>query len=993
MADEGKLQTSRLDGSRNPIAIVHEGFFVYANEAFLERTGYKTLADLEAVPLLDLVAAHDHQRLREHLDRAKKSAGTDTHQAEARLTLLRADELPLTTDCTSFRTRFGGEDCVQLTLKSRRPESVGQAIRELPWRQYLSIAFLALFTVLPSLLLLRLNIDNAPSVYFPDDEPAVVADRALRERFPSDQVFFLVFEGVALFSDGFLQAYDELSRALLRLPSVDDVISITQLDHISSSDDGFVIDRLIDVNDLDESHPRTRGGQIADDRFAQEMLISRDGQSLGMIVIPEDSRNSIERLKLDNALNDAIRSAGLDGYLVAKAGWIPVDVAELRSMLRDNAIFIPATVLIGLFLIWLLFRRRIAVVMAGIAVGVVINSTVAFYVVFDQPFSLISSLIPPLLSALTVAALVHLFNALYHASQRGYGGAERVRRALHEVDRPALFAALTTAAGLASLGTSPIVPIKTFGLISALGVGLIYVVVYRILPNLLARWDRAPWPRVTGGLRTMDAVVKALVHTGIRHPGIVLVVTSGLLALGAPQLSKITVETNFQQFFATDHEIRQATDYVDGKFVGTMPIEVVFNATGRDGLATAEALRAMRTFQDWVETLPEVDRAFSMADIVEDLHWAFRGEDPAFRVIPDDDQLIGQLLLVYDGDDLYDLVDRDFQHSHITLNLNVHSANAIDAVMTRINAYLEGEVGDRFEWEVAGAGRLFADMEELLVAGQVYSLVGALILIFVFMLVLWRAPWGAVLCMLPNLSPILLIFIVMGAAGIWLDMATAMIASVAVGIAVDDTIHVYHGFQHRLRLGASPVVALMRSYREAGRAVVVTTLILSAQFLILVTSDFLPSSNFGLLTTIGLFAAMVFDLLLLPALLIVFHGDHSPVAALLARLRGRRPTQIAEEFDESDPTVDSEYWTPDRRVALVKEILASRLTTKSAVHEYKLPEEEIDRWVKRAMLGIDEAFGKRRKSARRDPAKVRALARAYKKLKEENRSLKARIDS
>jgi transposase-like protein len=244
--------------------------------------------------------------------------------------------------------------------------------------------------------------------------------------------------------------------------------------------------------------------------------------------------------------------------------------------------------------------------------------------------------------------------------------------------------------------------------------------------------------------------------------------------------------------------------------------------------------------------------------------------------------------------------------------------------------------------------------------------------------------------MIPNLSPILLIFIIMGAFGIWLDMATAMIASVAVGIAVDDTIHVYHGFRTRFNRGSSAVVAMMRSYREAGRAVVVTTFILSAQFLVLVTSDFVPSSNFGLLTMSGLFTAMVFDLLLLPALLIIIHGDNSPVARFIARLRGQQAAQIADEFDETDPTVDSSYWTPKRRAALVKELLAGNLSTATAANDYKLPKAELDKWLERALQGIDEAMGGRPRSARRDPAKVRALARAYKKLKEENRALKSK---
>jgi len=173
------------------------------------------------------------------------------------------------------------------------------------------------------------------------------------------------------------------------------------------------------------------------------------------------------------------------------------------------------------------------------------------------------------------------------------------------------------------------------------------------------------------------------------------------------------------------------------------------------------------------------------------------------------------------------------------------------------------------ETEIAGVGRLFSDMEELLVNGQVYSLGGALILIFVLMLVLWRSIWQAVICMLPNLSPIMLIFIFMGIFNIWLDMATAMIASVAVGIAVDDTIHVFHGFIKRLKAGAKPATAILRTTSHAGRAVMTTTIILASQFLILLSSEFIPTSNFGLLTSIGLVAALLFDLLVMPALLIL----------------------------------------------------------------------------------------------------------------------------
>jgi multidrug efflux pump subunit AcrB len=281
-------------------------------------------------------------------------------------------------------------------------------------------------------------------------------------------------------------------------------------------------------------------------------------------------------------------------------------------------------------------------------------------------------------------------------------------------------------------------------------------------------------------------------------------------------------------------------------------------------------------------------------------------------------------------------------------------------------------------------------MEDLLVSGQVYSLWGALVLIFLFMLFFLRSFWAAALCMIPNLSPILVIFIIMGITGIWLDTATAMIASVAVGIAVDDTIHVFHGFKERVDRGIAPIVALARTYRSAGRAVVTTTLILSAQFLLLMWSDFIPTGNFGLLTTIGLITALLFDLLLLPALLIMIYGRNSPVSGWVAGLIGKR-AKIAESGPEAaEPGFDEAYWNRERKCALVKVILSGKLAVADAAREYSLPEAEVEKWLVTAERGIAEAFCDDDFAATPDSAKVKALAKDYARLKAENRELKAR---
>ncbi len=865
--DDENLQRAKYDHETRPIAIQHEGMFVYANPAFLRLLGYESFAELEAVPVLDIVVTRHMDRLRDHFSEARQVPKSAKRYPDTKVTLVKRDNTHLVVILSSCSSKFEGEDTIEFSFLTQDDYSLKNILVRLPWKLYFSTLFLLVFIVLPNAMLLNLNINNAPRVYLPADAPAVVVDDKLRKIFPSDQAILLLFEGVALYSDGFARAFKDLADRLQANPKIDDVINMTTQDHIAGTDDGFLVEPLLDTNNLEETRPNERRQRILSDRFAKNLLIAADGSAVSMLVIPVVIDSSLERMALEDEVFKQIKEVRLDGYLTAVAGQITTDVAEMRSMLRDNMIFIPATTIIGLCLIWVLFHRWLAMVVTGVVIGVVVSSTVAFYVVFDQEFNLISSIIPPLLSALSIAALVHLFNALHYASKRGLTGPDRVASALAEVQRPALFTALTTVAGLASLGLSPIPPIKIFGLISAAGVALIYFIVIHLVPNIFARFDYSVWPTRKSGLGGMDAMVQWMFHFGIRYSWQVIFGVVLIIGVTLPQVMNIVVETNLQEFFYPDHKVRQATNHIEQKLVGTSSLDIVFSTEQANGLKSPKVLKAIRRFQVWAEMQPEVDKSTSMADFIEEMNWGFHAEDNSFRKIPDSADLVSQYLLVYDGNDLFDFVDENYRIAHISLNVNVHGANRISALMERIRIYLSNNVGPEVQWDIAGFGRLFADQEDLLIEGQIKSLFGALGLIFLLMLIQWRSLRAAAICMIPNLSPILLIFVMMGIFGIWLDMATAMIASVAVGIAVDDTIHIYHGFIHRVRQGAKPVSAMARTYRHAGRAVMTTTIILCAQFLVLTASQFVPTTNFGLLTSVGLITALVFDLVLLPAIL------------------------------------------------------------------------------------------------------------------------------
>jgi uncharacterized protein len=741
-----------------------------------------------------------------------------------------------------------------------------------PW---FSIVFLLVFTLLPSALLPNVTINNVPKVYLPEGSPAVVIDDKLRQIFPSDQGMVLLFEGDGLFSDSVLSRLGALTESLATHPDIDKAISVTSQDHIQGDDAGFVIEPLIDIEGISALSEEQRKSRVLSDRFARQTLVALDGSALAVVVIPTGLDDSFARMALQDDVHALIRQHDLTDYWTAEAGQITTDVEQMRENIQQNLRFIPLVVIIGLSMIWLLFRRVMAVVVATAVLATVVSSTLSLFVLFETPFNLISAILPPLLAALTIAALVHFFNALNNAAKRGKDGADRVAFALEQVRQPALYNALTTMAGFASLGLSDIPPIRSLGLVTAFGVGFIYLVVYHVIPPLFACFDRSRWASKTGRTGLIDRSVRVLFHFGIRRPLATLAIAGVAIAVSVPLVNNIVVETNLLEFFAEGHKTRIATEHIQEKLSGTGSLDIVVSSAQPGGLATPQSLLLLRNFQRWADAQPEVDKSRSFADFVEEMHWGFHAQQAAFRTIPDDATLISQYLFIYDGTDLYDFVDEDFQIARISLSINVHGAADINRFMASLRNYIEANTSEGVEWEIAGISRMFADQVDLLIDGQVKSMAGAVAIIFLLMLIQWRSLKDSVICMIPNLAPLLLIFVLMGAFGIWLDVATAMIASVAVGIAIDDTIHVYHGFIHRVRQGVSPTLAMARTYQQAGRAMTITTCILCTQFLLLATSSFVPVQNFGLLTSIGLMAALVFDLLLLPAILILVYPPAS----------------------------------------------------------------------------------------------------------------------
>ena len=549
-----------------------------------------------------------------------------------------------------------------------------------PW---LALALLLGIQLASLPFLLKMHFNNARDIYSPPDAPIIQLRESLFREFPGDEALIALFEGDTLYTPEFLAALHRVAETMQAHPSVDRVLTLTTVEHIDATDDGFAVSLLVDPDELDARTPAQWQARVLGDTFAPGLLASPDGRAVALVVRPSILKESLARRDIQIALDAAIAAEKLDTLHSATAGTVAQTVEELRSIWRDSAIFIPLTVVIGLVLMWWVVGRVRPMVVGGLAMGTVVSASVAGLVISGQPYTPITAMIPTLMAAYTTATLLHLYAAIQRARIALLPRPQRIARALKETFKPGLFNVLTTGAGLLSLLWVDIPPVQAFGLAGAIGTLMVFLVVFILVPPILLKWDTPRWPRRGSGLAHARHIAAMVAVFSLRNAKAVLAGTVVVVLATIPLVMQVKVESNLLEFFAPDHSISRSTDRVEETLSGITGLEIVLSGTARDSLKNPVTLAQIKALQTWVEQLPEIDRSFSLVDVLEEMNRALNGEDLGANALPANRRLVEQLLLIYDGKDLYELVNREFQRGRITLSLNVHGANEISRVIDR----------------------------------------------------------------------------------------------------------------------------------------------------------------------------------------------------------------------------------------------------------------------------------------------------------------------
>ncbi|MGB1116470.1 MAG: efflux RND transporter permease subunit [Pseudohongiellaceae bacterium] len=588
-------------------------------------------------------------------------------------------------------------------------------------------------------------------------------------------------------------------------------------------------------------------------------------------------------------------------------------------------------ILIFTLLLYILFRSFSAVLWPMVTIAASMAWTWGFTVWLGVTISQMISLTVLLVFAVGIADCVHVMSAYFSFRRQGDDHYDALSKSYGKTGLAIMVTTITTMAGVLALTTSELVPIQVFGMMSAFGVVMAFFFTLVLLPILLDLWhpgapaaddaslaDRLGdrWNRLSNSTKTGTALIyvvavylmlgpwvgtyitvislltyvvvnwqlailSAVPNFVAQRPWLVLSVFAGLFALCSYGMTLIRIDSNMTELTKEGSAIRVAYETVDENMAGAMSMVIMVDTHTSDGLYNPRLMQAMDQLQNRIETRysDQVTRTNSLANIVKDTYQIMSDDDPAYYRVPDDAQMISQLLYLFNSanpEDRRALVSDDYSRSHISLNIYNAGSYQYQRFFEEISQEIDEVFGPlesefpELEVYLTGSMALLMRMADEVANSQFSSFTFAIAVISVIMIITLGSFQGGIMAMIPNMIPALLGFGLMGLLGIALDTDTLLIAPLIIGIAVDDTIHFMTHYRVELIRTGSISESLVSTIRDVGQAVMFTTMVLGLGFALLSFSDYLGMAKMGFFGSAAIFVALLCDLFLIPAMIIIF---------------------------------------------------------------------------------------------------------------------------
>ena len=801
-----------------------------------------------------------------------------------------------------------------MTNVKRRIEAGFESLAAILCRyRFLAIFAVLLATALAGSGIRNVTIDTSNESFLHKDDPVLARYEAFREQFGRDDVVIIAAESDAVFTPEFLRRLQELHEAILEgVPHVANVTSMVNVRETRGEGD------VLQVEDLLDTWPETPADfaglreRVLTNPLYRNALISPDGRVTTIVIelarFADAERESVEsalamfdeapeaapvrELLSDEETHDVVVAieATLAGhqaeeFALRMAGTPAVTDALKLALQNDMGRFTGLAIGMIALLLFAMFRTFAAVALPLGAVLLALLSTVGLMGHLGTAIKLPTVILPSFLLAVGVGAAVHLLSIHAQRLRAGALPREAIIGAMGHAGLPILLTSLTTAAGLGSFAAADVAPIADLGRYAALGVLIALLYTLALLPaGLAALPHRRNRPARTGADAPgrLDEALVAIARWGVSNPvpivGVSLVLALASIALAA----QLRFSHDVLSWLPDEWPVQQATRAIDRDLGGSVTLEAVVDTRSENGLHDQQTLARLDALAEEIGAAKvgavAVGSTSSVADLLKEIHQALNENRPEYYRIPENPRLIPQEFLLFENsgsDDLEDLVDTGFRLARFTMRVPWRDTLAYPPFIRDVEERFRMAYGDDADVSITGVMSLLSRTLEAAIHSAAESYAIAFAVITLMMIALIGRLGTGLISMIPNLAPIALALALMYLAGIPLNLFTMLVGSIAIGLAVDDTVHFMHHFHRYLARTGSVEDAVRQTLLTSGRAMLTTSIILSAGFFIFCLATMKNLIHFGFLTALTILAALAADFVLAPALMALRYRGHA----------------------------------------------------------------------------------------------------------------------
>lgn len=727
----------------------------------------------------------------------------------------------------------------------------------------------------------RLHANYTHKVWFSPGDPELVRYERFENQFGNDSgIVIVAHRPDGIFQPEAIQILRGLTQKLWETEEIYRVESITNYQLVSNSGEGVIVEPLFpdpsdDRQEITADLVEKRRQIIRDKKAVHGYLMGEDLKTAmlyGFMKPAFDGQPKYGQLYQDvkKLINSVPKEAGFTFHLSGIAAFQGSLEEDISS---DLLHILPLVVLLYALIVFFLVRSFLPIVICLAVPGVAIASALGLAGWLDIPWDPLTPALPEILIAICISDIVHIFSIFYQNVYKSVPPKQALAHSARANFFPTLMTTMTNSVGFISFVTSPLIPIAHLGILVGIGTSIAWFFTYFIVvPLLYIAMDRGFSPKIPTNINEGGFNGGTLIRFVLRWRVGIIAFTAILIFGSSFFASKVGVNGDILMHYHPDHPMKKSFEFIQKHVGGDDSIELVIDSGETDGIKDPAFLKKVKEFNQWMLSLEHSSKVISLIDVIEDVHSHITGDRSGS--LPEQKNQVAEALLIYGlslppGIDINNWKSHDDRKLRMTLRLKTPDVATNRAYISMI----EKEAEKRgLPIDVTGISALTSNVAGMLIQTMFQSLLGTLIPIYLLMAFTFRSLRMALIAMIPNVVPSIFAAASMWFLGFSLDVGTVIALSIAIGIAVDDTIHLFTHYLAHLKEGDSKIDAFEKAFEHCGYSVVVTTVLLTVGFFSFFFGELRSLYEFGITSGLALLFAVLLDLFLLPAIVLSYKG-------------------------------------------------------------------------------------------------------------------------